>query len=120
MVLLSFVYLVNQRKKGKVIIRGVPAVSMSMFLVSQQTHCFFCFYRDEAQASLGGGDPEGQDCQAELGVAGPEARTVQMPASILGYVLSLACHQKFCRSLANIGLHAGHCLFLPPAEDMTN
>lgn len=53
--------------------------------------CFFsCFYRVEAQAFLGGGDPEGRDCQAELGVAGPEARMVQMPASVLGYVLSVA------------------------------
>lgn len=51
---------------------------------------FSCSYRAEAQASLGGGDPEGRDCQAELGVVGPEARTAQMPASIPGYELSVA------------------------------
>lgn len=82
--------------------------------------CFSCSYRAEAQASPGGGDPEGQGCQAEPGVVGPEARTVQMPASILGYELSVARHLKCWTSLANIRLHKRLCLFLPAAEDMTN
>lgn len=83
---------------------------MSISLVSQ--YLFSRFSRVEAQASLGEGGPEGQDCQDELGVAGPEARTVQMPASILGYVLSVACQLKFCMSLANIRLRACLCLQL--------
>lgn len=94
--------------------RQCPRVALQCVYIhplSAGLHLFWlmsCLHRVEAQASLGGGGPEGLVCPVELDVAGPEAKMEWVPASTLGYVLSVGwlldifgkyctiCKSSFC------------------------